>query len=82
MNQALAENIFENYDHVCQLAFDAALPKVQHWHSPVNRDNHELGGYYWSTYKAIMRRDGVFANSRGLHGSYSRYHFFRLFQEP
>jgi hypothetical protein len=70
MSQALAENIFENYDHVVQLAIDSAAPLVQHWHSPVNRDNRELGGYYWATYKAIMRREGVYANALGPHGSY------------
>lgn len=37
MNSALAENIFENYDHVVQLAIDEAGPQVQRWHAPVNR---------------------------------------------
>lgn len=74
MNQALAENIFENHEHVCQLPFDAPMPKVQRWHSSVNRDNRELGGYYWSTYKAIMKREGVYSNAQGPPGSYCLSH--------
>ena len=67
MNQALAENIFENYGHVIQLAIGEAVPEVQRWHAPVDRDNRPAGGYYWATYKAIVRREGVFANAHGPH---------------
>ena len=37
------------------------------WGAPVNRDNRAAGGYFWATYKAICRRDGVFSNAQGLH---------------
>jgi hypothetical protein len=67
INKALAENIFDKYQHVVQLAIHEAGPEVQRWHAPVNRDNRPAGGYHWTTYKAIMRRAGVYANYQGKH---------------
>jgi hypothetical protein len=37
MNEALAENIFENFGEVVQQAAAQALPTAQKWGSPVNR---------------------------------------------
>jgi hypothetical protein len=67
MNEALAENIFENYEHLVLLAVNEANGTVAHWGDKVNRDNRELGGYYWATYKAIVRREGVYSNAQGPH---------------
>jgi hypothetical protein len=45
MNEALAEHIFENYPELVELAVSEASQTVGKWHSPVNRDNRELGGF-------------------------------------
>ncbi|KAH6709607.1 Dynamin family-domain-containing protein [Leptodontidium sp. MPI-SDFR-AT-0119] len=67
MNDTLAENIFEHYEHLVELAVAEANNTVGNWHRKVNRDNRALGGYYWATYKAIVRREGVFSNAQGTH---------------
>ncbi|CZT47980.1 uncharacterized protein RSE6_08614 [Rhynchosporium secalis] len=67
MTDALAENIFEHYDELVEIAISEANTTVANWHRAVNRDNRELGGYYWATYKAITRREGVFSNAQGPH---------------
>ncbi|KAL8959682.1 MAG: hypothetical protein Q9193_003492 [Seirophora villosa] len=33
--------------------------QVSHWAKPVNKEDRARGGYHWSTYQAICRRDGV-----------------------
>ncbi|KAH7364551.1 putative GTPase SLIP-GC [Rhexocercosporidium sp. MPI-PUGE-AT-0058] len=67
MNDTLAENIFEHYEQLVERAVAEANNTVGNWHRKVNRDNRELGGYYWATYKAIVRREGVFSNAEGPH---------------
>ncbi|PVH88572.1 hypothetical protein DL98DRAFT_580964 [Cadophora sp. DSE1049] len=67
MNGTLAENIFEQYENLVELAVAEANHTVGNWHRKVNRDHRELGGYYWATYKAIVRREGVFSNAHGPH---------------
>lgn len=67
MNDALAENIFEHYEQYIDLAITEAEQTVSKWHAPVNRENRPLGGFYWATYKAITRREGVFSNANGVH---------------
>ncbi|RDW67742.1 hypothetical protein BP6252_09138 [Coleophoma cylindrospora] len=67
MKDALSENIFEHFDHVIQLAVDEAPATATKWGAPVNRFDRSQGGYYWATYKAICRRDGVYANAQGIH---------------
>ena len=67
MKETLAEHIFEKFDRFSEIAAVEANNTVEKWHSPVNRDDHALGGFYWGTYKAIVRRDGVFDNTHGLH---------------
>ncbi|TVY91113.1 Nuclear GTPase SLIP-GC [Lachnellula willkommii] len=61
MKQTLAENIFENFDHVVQQAVDEATSTATRW-----GDRH-MGGFYWATYKALCRRNGVFTNGKGPH---------------
>lgn len=48
-------------------ATSEAIATAQQWGAPVNRGNRALGGLYWATYKAICRRDGVYANAQGPH---------------
>ena len=67
MNLALAENIFEKYDQVVEVAVSEANITAARWHAPVNRDKQALGEYYWATYKATTRRSGVFSNAEGPH---------------
>ncbi|EAW12439.1 uncharacterized protein ACLA_064100 [Aspergillus clavatus NRRL 1] len=40
---------------------------VLRWGAPVNRNDRTSGGYFWATYKAICRRNGVYANAQGPH---------------
>ena len=48
-----------------------AISTAFKWGSPVNRDNRAEGGVHWSTYKAICRRNGTYANKQGPHVSKS-----------
>jgi hypothetical protein len=67
MKETLSENIYEKFDKVIQAAVDEANATAAKWGAPVNRENRNAGGYFWSTYKAICRRDGVYSNAQGLH---------------
>jgi hypothetical protein len=67
MKETLSENIYEKFDKVIQAAVDEANATAAKWGSPVNRENRNAGGYFWATYKAICRRDGVYSNAQGLH---------------
>lgn len=48
-------------------AAQMASTTAQHWGSKVNREDRAAGGYCWSTYKAICRRNGEFSNAQGPH---------------
>lgn len=37
------------------------------WGAPVNRDSRAAGGLFWATYRAIVRREGVYTNAQGPH---------------
>jgi hypothetical protein len=50
-----------------QAAAAKAPSTSQSWGAPVNRDDRAAGGYFWATYKALMRRNGVFSNGQGSH---------------
>ncbi|KAI9789949.1 MAG: hypothetical protein M1835_001330 [Candelina submexicana] len=63
----LNDNIYDNYDPGISSAEDDAPETVASWGAKVNRDNRHVGGYYWSTYKAICRRNGVYSNGQGPH---------------
>ena len=52
-------------------AVEDAISTALKWGSPVNRDNRAEGGVVWSTYKAICRRNGTYANAQGPHVSRS-----------
>ncbi|EHL03633.1 putative GTPase SLIP-GC [Glarea lozoyensis 74030] len=61
MRDTLAENIFSNFPALVQQVAAEATSTAQRWG---DRNN---GGFYWSTYKALCRRSGVFQNGTGLH---------------
>ncbi|KAH0369733.1 hypothetical protein KCU65_g3085, partial [Aureobasidium melanogenum] len=61
IKETLNENIFENYGTAIDAAANAALPTSQGWGA-----HRSLGGLYWATYKAVVRRQGVFTGSGGL----------------
>ncbi|CAD0094133.1 unnamed protein product, partial [Aureobasidium vineae] len=58
IKETVAENIFENYETAINAAADAALPTSQGWGAHKSQ-----GGLYWATYKAVVRRQGVFTGS-------------------
>jgi len=64
---SLSENIYEKIGQVVQAAVDAANEIATKWGAPVNRENRSLGGLYWASYKAVVRRNGVYSNAQGLH---------------
>lgn len=63
----LQEKIYDAFSIATSAAQAQANDTVFKWGAPVDRDNRAAGGFVWSTYKAICRRDGVFTNSTGTH---------------
>ncbi|KAI5247236.1 hypothetical protein E4T43_02175 [Aureobasidium subglaciale] len=61
MKETMSENVFGNYGTAITAAANAALPTSQGWGAHRNQ-----GGLYWATYKAVVRRQGVFTGSGGL----------------
>lgn len=61
VKDTLRENIFEHYGEAVRLASDAALPTSSGWGA-----HRSEGGLYWATYKATVRRDGVYAGASGV----------------
>ena len=58
----LTENIFDNFDGVVQAAVSDAIPTAKRW-----GHYKEEGGFHWCTYRALVRRNGVFTNGSGPH---------------
>lgn len=61
IKETMSDNIFENYETAINAATNAALPISQGWGA-----HKSLGGLYWATYKAVVRRQGVFTGKGGL----------------
>lgn len=61
MKQTLAENIYDNFEGVVQQAVNEATTTSTRW------GDRSMGGFYWATYKALCRRNGVFTNAKGAH---------------
>ena len=55
------ENVFENCNTAINAASNTALPTSQGWGAHKSQ-----GGLPWSTYKAVVRRQGVWTGSLGL----------------
>ncbi|OCT44484.1 tat pathway signal sequence [Cladophialophora carrionii] len=64
IEEELQDKVYDAYPTATGAAQSEANNTVQKWGSPVNRENLMAGGLYWSTYKAVVRRDGVFNNAR------------------
>ncbi|KIW12407.1 hypothetical protein PV08_09684 [Exophiala spinifera] len=62
MDSELQEKIYDAFPSATAAAKSLANDTVRQWGAPVNRENRAEGGLYWATYKAVVRRDGVFAN--------------------
>ncbi|RHZ70209.1 hypothetical protein CDV55_107798 [Aspergillus turcosus] len=71
VHQQLREEFDDNVFDACQNALTPAAVEanktVLRWGAPVNRNDRAAGGYFWSTYKAICRRNGVYSNAQGHH---------------
>ncbi len=61
------EHIIDQFSTAVQQATTEACNTAQKWGLPVNRDDRAAGGLYWSTYKALCRRDGLYSNAQELH---------------
>ncbi|KAL8652063.1 MAG: hypothetical protein Q9226_004426 [Calogaya cf. arnoldii] len=67
LNEELAHGIYDRYETAIQAAMFDAIKTTNHWGSPVDRQDRAAGGLYWSTYKAICRRNGCYSNAQGTH---------------
>ncbi|KAI5795262.1 hypothetical protein EDC01DRAFT_654675 [Geopyxis carbonaria] len=63
----LENSIFNRYEEVLDDAAEVAPHTAEKWGRKVDRSNPPAGGYYWSTYKAIVRRNGAYTNGNGHH---------------
>ncbi|GFF68332.1 hypothetical protein IFM62136_07245 [Aspergillus lentulus] len=61
------DNVFDACENALTPAAVEANKTVLRWGAPVDRSDRTAGGYYWSTYKAICRRNGLYSNSQGHH---------------
>ncbi|KAG2164356.1 hypothetical protein JADG_004095 [Aureobasidium aubasidani] len=61
IREAMNENVFENCNTAINAASNTALPISQGWGAHKSQ-----GGLPWSTYKAVVRRQGVWTGSLGL----------------
>ncbi|KAK8100857.1 hypothetical protein PG999_011231 [Apiospora kogelbergensis] len=62
MEECLREQIFKSFDSSIPPAIEQAVITADGWGAHRN-----MGGLIWSTYKATVRRDGVFSGASGPH---------------
>ncbi|KAJ8060176.1 hypothetical protein OCU04_010521 [Sclerotinia nivalis] len=67
MKDALTENIFEKFSEAIPLAAEQAPSIAAKWGAPVNKADRAAGGLYFQTYRAVIRRDGVYGNKNGAY---------------
>jgi hypothetical protein len=60
LSEEVQDSILESFEVAAKSAATEAIQTVQHWGQKIDRENRAAGGLYWSTYKAVCRRDGVF----------------------
>ncbi|EXJ55268.1 hypothetical protein A1O7_08194 [Cladophialophora yegresii CBS 114405] len=63
IEEELQDKVYDAYPTATGAARSEASDTVYKWASPVNRENRAAGGLYWATYKAVVRRDGVFSSA-------------------
>jgi hypothetical protein len=56
MKKGLNEQIFDKYPDLIREAIDAAPDTAQRW----GAKDRSVGGLAWATYKAVVRRDGMY----------------------
>jgi hypothetical protein len=61
MKKEMHDQIFEKYPEVIEEAIEAAPGTAQGWGA--HKTN---GGLVWATYKATVRRDGVYTGASGF----------------
>ncbi|KAI0600034.1 Dynamin family-domain-containing protein [Biscogniauxia sp. FL1348] len=61
LEQTLDEHIYKTFDAFIPFAIDAAVDTAAGWGA-----HRDMGGLFWSTYKATVRRNGVYAGAAGL----------------
>ncbi|OTA63095.1 hypothetical protein K449DRAFT_349574 [Hypoxylon sp. EC38] len=62
VKQSLYDNVYRVFDSSIPLAVNAALDTAQGWGA-----HKSLGGLAWATYKATVRRNGVYCGAAGPH---------------
>ncbi|GIJ86574.1 hypothetical protein Asppvi_005463 [Aspergillus pseudoviridinutans] len=71
VHQQIREEFDDNVFDACENALAPAAAEANktalRWGAPVDRSNRTAGGYFWSTYKAICRRNGLYSNAQGHH---------------
>ncbi|KAK7739253.1 hypothetical protein SLS62_011259 [Diatrype stigma] len=60
LREALAENIYDAFDALIPEAVNKAVGTAEAWGA-----HRSQGGLYWATYKATVRRNGVFSGASG-----------------
>ncbi|KAF2091800.1 hypothetical protein K490DRAFT_32560, partial [Saccharata proteae CBS 121410] len=60
MTAVLTEHIYDKYDEIIPKAADAAVPTATGWGAPKH-----AGGLHFQTYKATVRRNGVYKGASG-----------------
>lgn len=60
IKSALAEHLYDKFEQLIPVAAEAAVPTAAGWGAHRN-----LGGLYWATYKATVRRGGIYAGASG-----------------
>ncbi|MCJ1384792.1 hypothetical protein MMC17_007910 [Xylographa soralifera] len=67
LKNELADNIYDKYETAVANALIKATQTSSDWGRPVNREDRAAGGYFWSSYKAVCRRNGIYSNAQGPH---------------
>lgn len=67
LKKILEDCIYDNYTLALPAAVENAPLRLRHWTQPVNKLNGALGGFHFMTFRAIVRRSGVYSNAHGLH---------------
>lgn len=62
MEECLREQIFRSFDSSIPSAIEKAVDTAKGWGAHRN-----MGGLLWATYKATVRRDGVYSGAAGPH---------------
>lgn len=62
LHESLRENIYRVFESTIPLAVNAATDTAASWGAPK-----AMGGLVWSTYKATVRRQGVYCGAAGPH---------------